>query len=63
MELLHLVKLSHNRVHEEPWVVIGDTKVNELYEYRNLDVPKSYVGSFPLNVEDNIYIKHVKKLV
>ena len=34
--------------------LLGDTIVDELYEYKNLGVLKNYVGSFSLNVEDNI---------
>ena len=34
--------------------LLGDTMVDELYEYRNLSVLKNYVGSFSSNVEDNI---------
>ena len=33
---------------------LGDTKVEELYEYKNLNVLKNYVGSFFLNIDDNI---------
>ena len=38
---------------EREWV-LGDCTVGELYEYKNLDVPKNYIGSFSSNVEDNI---------
>ena len=34
--------------------LLGDTMVDELYEYKNLGVLKNYVGSFSSNVEDNI---------
>ena len=34
--------------------LIGDTIVDELYEYKNLGVLKNYVGSFSSNIEDNI---------
>ena len=34
--------------------LLGDTIVNELYEYKNLGVLKNYVDSFSSNVEDNI---------
>ena len=34
--------------------LLGDTIVDELYEYKNLGVLKNYVGSFSSNVEDNI---------
>ena len=33
---------------------LGDTKVKELYEYKNLGLLKNYVGSFPSNIDDNI---------
>ena len=35
--------------------LLGDTKVEELYEYKNLGVLKNYVGSFSSNIDDNIY--------
>ena len=41
------------------WLV-GDTNVDKLYIYTNLDVLKNYVGSFSINFEDNIN-KLVKK--
>ena len=34
--------------------LLGDTMVDELFEYKNLGVLKNYVGSFSSNVEDNI---------
>ena len=34
--------------------LLGDTIVDELYEYKNLGVLKNYLGSFSSNVEDNI---------
>ena len=34
--------------------LLGNTMVDELYEYKNLGVLKNYVGSFSSNVEDNI---------
>ena len=34
--------------------LLGDTIVDELYEYKNLGVLKNYMGSFSSNVEDNI---------
>ena len=34
--------------------LLGDTIVDERYEYKNLGVLKNYVGSFSSNVEDNI---------
>ena len=33
---------------------LGDTKVDELYEYKNLGVLKNYAGSFTSNILDNI---------
>ena len=33
---------------------LGDTKVEELYESKNLGVLKNYVGSFSSDVDDNI---------
>ena len=56
VELLHLVNLSHNTfesMKNREWL-LGDTIVDELYEYKNLGVLKNYVGSFSSNVEDNI---------
>ena len=34
--------------------LLGDTKVEELYEYKNLGVLENYVGSFSSNIDDNI---------
>ena len=34
--------------------LLGDTIVDELYEYKNLGMLKNYVGSLSSNVEDNI---------
>ena len=34
--------------------LLGNTLIDELYEYKNLGVLKNYVGSFSSNVEDNI---------
>ena len=34
--------------------LLGDTIVDELYEYNNLGVLKNYVSSFSSDVEDNI---------
>ena len=34
--------------------LLGDTKVEELYEYKNLGVLKNYVDSFSSNIDDNI---------
>ena len=42
-------KYMKNRV----WL-LGDTIVDELYEYKNLGALKNYMGSFSSNVEDNI---------
>ena len=33
---------------------LGESSVDELYEYKNLGVTKNYVGSFSSNVEENI---------
>ena len=41
--------------------LLGDTKVEELYEYKNLGVLKNYVDSFSSNIESNIY-KTMKKV-
>ena len=38
---------------ERDWT-LGDTKVDELYEYKNLGVLKNYAGSFTSNILDNI---------
>ena len=35
-------------------LLLGDTEVEELYEYKNLGVLKNYVGSFSSNIDDNI---------
>ena len=45
----HHFELPKNR----EWL-LGDTKVEELYEYKNLVVLKNYVGSFSSNIDDNI---------
>ena len=42
--------------------LLGDTEVEELYEYKKLGVFKNYVGSFSSNIDDNID-KTKKKLV
>ena len=34
--------------------LIDDTKVEELYEYKDLGVLKNYVGSFSSNIDNNI---------
>ena len=33
--------------------LLGDTKVEELYEYKNLGVLENYVGSFSSNIDNN----------
>ena len=38
---------------EREWT-LGDTKVDELYEYKNLGVLKNYAGLFTSNIVDNI---------
>ena len=38
---------------EREWT-LSDTKVDELYEYKNLGVLKNYAGSFTSNILDNI---------
>ena len=38
---------------EREWMLI-DATVNELFEYKNLEVLKNYVNSFASNAEDNI---------
>ena len=38
---------------EREWT-LGDTKVDELYEYKNLGVLKNYAGWFTSNILDNI---------
>ena len=38
---------------ERKWI-LGNDNVKELYEYKNLGVVKTYVGSFSSNVEENI---------
>ena len=38
---------------DRKWL-LGESSVDELYEYKNLGVTKNYVGSFSSNVEDNI---------
>ena len=47
-------KLQHfESLKNREWF-LGDTKVEELYEYKNLGVLKNYVGSFSSNIDDNI---------
>ena len=38
---------------EREWI-LGDAKVDELYEYKNLGVLKNYAGLFTSNILDNI---------
>ena len=38
---------------DRKWL-LGESSVDELYEYQNLGITKNYVGSFSSNVEDNI---------
>ena len=40
-------------IQDRKWF-LGESSVDELYEYKNLGVTKNYVGSFSSNVEDNI---------
>ena len=53
------------RVHSEAMKVrnwtLGSESVSELYEYKNLDVVKNYIGSFSTNADENIE-KTCKKL-
>ena len=45
---LHLAAMQIRK-----WV-LGDDNVDELYEYKNLGILKSCVGSFSSNIDDNI---------
>ena len=47
-------KPIHSRLMKEREWTLGDTKVDELYEYKNLGVLKNYAGSFTSNIFDNI---------
>ena len=47
-------KLIHSRLMKEREWTLGDTKVDELYEYKNLGVLKNYAGSFTSNILGNI---------
>ena len=47
-------KLQHSESLKNREWFLGDTKVEELYEYKNLGVLKNYVGSFSSNIDDNI---------
>ena len=42
-------KPIHSRLMKEREWTLGDTKVDELYEYKNLGVLKNYAGSFTSN--------------
>ena len=46
---------------EHEWA-LGDDTVEELYEYKNLGVQKTYCGSFASSISDNIdKFKRVKR--
>ena len=47
-------KPIHSRLMKEREWTLGDTKVDELYEYKNLGVLKNDAGSFTSNILDNI---------
>ena len=47
-------KPIHSRLMKERECTLGDTKVDELYEYKNIGVLKNYAGSFTSNILDNI---------
>ena len=47
-------KPIHSRLMKEREWTLGDTKVDELYEYKSLGVLKNYAGSFTSNILDNI---------
>ena len=44
---------------DRKWL-LGESYVDELYEYKNLGVTNNYVGSFSSNVEDKIEKTHKK---
>ena len=47
-------KLAHyENMNEREWL-LGDESVDELYEYKNLGVVKTYTGSFFSSVQDKI---------
>ena len=48
------IKLQHFESLKNCEWFLGDTKVEGLYEYKNLGVLKNYVGSFSSNIDDNI---------
>ena len=52
VELLHLV--SHFESMKNRVWFLGNTLIDELYEYKYLGVLKNYIDSFSSNVEDNI---------
>ena len=60
VESSHLVPLHSKSMKEREWM-LGDAIVNELYEYKNLGVLKSYVNSFASNAE-GISKRHAKRL-
>ena len=47
-------KSIHFKSMQDRKCLLGESNVDELYEYKNLGVTKNYVGSFSSNVEDNI---------
>ena len=47
-------KPIHSRLMKERDWTLGDTKLDKLYEYKNLGVLKNYAGSFTCNILDNI---------
>ena len=47
-------KRVHSEAMKERTWVLGGESVAELYEYKNLGVAKSYIGSFSTNAYDNI---------
>ena len=47
-------KPLHLAAMQSPKWVLGDDKVDERYEYKNLRILKKYVASFSSNIDDNI---------
>ena len=47
-------KPIHSQLMREHKWMLGEFVVDELFEYKDLGVLKSYVSSFALNVDDNI---------
>ena len=47
-------KSTHFKSMQDRKWLLGESSVDELYEYKNLGVTKNYVGSFSSNVDDNI---------